>query len=81
MRLFATAHPHVNVSTDLMLGIPHQTLDSFAKSLQQTLAFDFGHLSVYMLQLEPKTPFIGKYKEDTSPLPPVDDLAAMYELV
>lgn len=41
------------VSLDLILGLPGQTLSSFRRSLERAIASGAGHLSLYMLDLEP----------------------------
>ena len=51
------------VSTDLMIGLPHQTVDSFTDTLARTCDMGFGHISLYILQLEPNTPFHKTYVE------------------
>ncbi len=45
------------------------------------MAYEFAHTSIYMLMLEPNTPFQAKYTEGEKPLPTVDETALMYELV
>ena len=37
------------VSTDLMIGLPHQTMDSFMDTLVRAEAMGFGHISLYIL--------------------------------
>lgn len=66
-----------NLSLDLMYGIPGQTQDSFAKTLQQAIALAPEHLSAYSLIIEPGTPFYDR--RDTLPLPDEDALCAMTE--
>ncbi len=64
-----------NLSLDLMYGIPHQTKNSFAATLQAILALSPEHLSVYSLIVEPNTPFYDT--RDTLPLPDEDSLCDM----
>ena len=62
-----------NVSLDLMFGIPHQTIESFEKSIDEILSLNPEHISCYGLKVEDGTPFYhdfecGKYEytdEDT----------------
>lgn len=68
------------VSIDLMMGIPHQTLDSYQRSLEQALSVGVGHLSFYMLTLEQGTPFHKAFAYDAFPLPANDSVADMYQL-
>jgi oxygen-independent coproporphyrinogen-3 oxidase len=66
------------ISIDLMYGIPHQTLDSFAYSLREAVSLHPEHISAYALKIEEGTPFY-KSQEDL-PLPDEDTEVAMYDL-
>lgn len=44
-----------NISIDLMYGLPLQTLDSFAYSIQEAVACGTQHISAYNLQVEEGT--------------------------
>lgn len=46
-----------NVSVDLMCGLPGQSADSFAQSVQLAVEAGVTHISVYPLSIEPHTPF------------------------
>ncbi len=46
-----------NVSVDLMCGIPGQSAQSFADSLQRAVKLGVKHISVYPLTIEPHTAF------------------------
>ena len=59
-----------------MIGLPNQTASSFQDSLQKTDEFGFGHISLYILTLEPNTPFHSRYKEGAFPLP--EDVSQLY---
>ncbi len=68
-----------NISLDLMLGIPSQTIDSLKVSANQVIKLQPEHISIYSLQLEEGTP-LYRMREKYSFAD--DDLAAdMYELV
>jgi oxygen-independent coproporphyrinogen-3 oxidase len=41
-----------NVNIDLIAGLPHQTADSWAFSVEQTIATEAPHASVYMLEVD-----------------------------
>jgi oxygen-independent coproporphyrinogen-3 oxidase len=41
-----------DLSIDLIAGLPHQTAESWDYSLDQTLALDLPHVSVYMLEVD-----------------------------
>lgn len=70
----ARAAGFTDISVDLMLGIPQQTEESLAKTLDMLTALPITHISAYMLKVEPNTPF-GK---DTPVIPDEDATADMY---
>jgi oxygen-independent coproporphyrinogen III oxidase len=41
-----------NVNIDLIAGLPHQTVDSWSFSVEQTIACQVPHVSVYMLEVD-----------------------------
>ncbi len=51
-----------NISVDLMFAIPHQTVESFGKSLDTAIELGVQHISVYALSVEEKTVFGVKQK-------------------
>ncbi|MEO1208168.1 MAG: radical SAM family heme chaperone HemW [Cyanobacteria bacterium J06638_20] len=69
-----------NLSLDLISGLPHQTLEQWASSLEQAIALDPQHLSVYDLIVEPGTAFARRYKPGDKPLPSDTLTADMYRL-
>jgi oxygen-independent coproporphyrinogen III oxidase len=46
------AHGISNINVDLIAGLPHQTRDSWAYSLEQAIASEAPHVSVYMLEVD-----------------------------
>ncbi len=46
-----------NISVDMMLGIPHQSLESVNYTLDKINSLDITHVSAYMLKIEENTPF------------------------
>ena len=60
-----------NISTDLMYVIPHQTLESFEKSIEYLACLSPEHISSYGLKIEKGTPFY--HKKDTLVLPDEDE--------
>ena len=62
---------------DLMYALPGQTLDDLARDLQQALALQPAHLSVYHLTIEPNTWFA----RHPPTLPDDDTAAAMLDLI
>ncbi|MBO4229953.1 MAG: radical SAM family heme chaperone HemW [Clostridia bacterium] len=65
-----------NINIDLMYGIPEQTQESFAESLEFACNMKPEHISMYNLRIEDGTPF-GK-KKQMLPLPDEDAECAMY---
>lgn len=65
-----------NINIDLMYGIPHQTRESFAKTLEFVRALSPEHLSVYGLKIEEGTPFYTR--RDSLPLPDEEAEYKMY---
>ncbi len=49
-----------NLSADLMLGIPGQTVDSLKQSVSFLAALGLRHLSAYLLKVEEGTPFAAQ---------------------
>ena len=67
-----------NINVDLMYGIPDQTKESFALTLENIIALAPEHISCYGLIIEEGTPF---YKmADELNIPELDDECDMYEL-
>ena len=52
-----------NLSLDLMLGIPYQTMETLRETLREVLALRPEHLSCYLLKIEEGTPFYRKHAE------------------
>ncbi len=46
-----------NISLDVMLGIPLQTMDSLRETLDFCVSENIPHISTYMLKIEKNTPF------------------------
>lgn len=65
-----------DISLDLMLGVPFQTMESLDESIDFLLSLDVKHISAYMLKIEEETPFY-KMKESL-PLPDEDTVCDMY---
>lgn len=65
-----------NISVDVMYGIPLQTADSFARTLDYVASLSPEHISVYGLKIEEGTPFARM--RDTLILPDEDTEADMY---
>ena len=65
-----------NISLDIMLGVPNQTMESLNESIDFLINSDIKHISAYMLKIEEGTPF---YKiQDSLTLPDEDTVSEMY---
>ena len=80
----------INISADIMYGLPHQTIKTLRKTLSDVSRFNLKHLSVYSLIIEENTPFYNEYYDDyvmqsngnlTSFLPSEDELSEMTDFV
>ncbi len=69
-----------NISADVMFGIPHQTLQSFADTLEQLCGLQPDHVSAYALTVEDGTPF-GRRGAAALDLPGEDSVREMYLLM
>lgn len=69
-----------NINLDLIYGVPHQTLESWRWTLEQSLALRPDHLSLYALGLEEGTPMYDWVALGRLPEPDDDLTADMYEL-
>ncbi len=68
-----------NQSLDLIYGLPHQSARQWSDTLDEAIALDSDHISLYSLQIEEGTPLAVDVKKGRYPIPD-DDLAAdMYE--
>ncbi len=65
-----------NISLDLMLGVPYQTMETLDESLDFILSLGVKHISAYMLKIEKGTPF--ERDEEKLDLPDEDTVADMY---
>ena len=70
-----------NLSIDLMFGLPEQTKEDLISSLNEAIALDPEHISIYSLQVEPRTIFYHRMKKGTLKLPDQDLEADMYEFI
>jgi len=68
----------MRASLDLILGLPGQTAESFRETLDTAVALGAGHLSLYMLDLEEKTPLQVQVARGRVALPEDDSVADLY---
>ncbi|OON91840.1 MAG: hypothetical protein ATN32_10110 [Candidatus Epulonipiscium fishelsonii] len=52
-----------NINTDLMFGLPNQTLNEWEESLNKVIKYDIPHISAYSLTLEGNTRFVNLYEK------------------
>ena len=64
-----------NISIDLIMGLPEQTLSLWKQTLEEAISWAPEHMSCYSLILEEGTPL---YEEEDLPLPDEDTERAMY---
>ncbi|VTX91598.1 Oxygen-independent coproporphyrinogen-III oxidase-like protein YqeR [Enterococcus hirae] len=68
-----------NVSIDLIYALPGQTLEGYRETLNQALALDLPHYSLYSLILENKTMFINWVRQGRLELPDQETETRMFE--
>ncbi|MGB8000167.1 MAG: radical SAM family heme chaperone HemW [Anaerobacillus sp.] len=71
----------VNLSLDLMFGLPNQTIEQFSESISKAVELGITHVSSYSLQVEKKTVFYNKWRKGELPLPTEEAEADMYALL
>lgn len=70
-----------NLSIDLMFGLPEQTVELFAETLEKAFSLDLPHLSSYSLKVEENSRFFVLYQKDQLILPTEDEELAMYQML
>ena len=65
-------------SLDLIIGLPQQTAESFRATLDTAIELGAGHLSLYMLDLEERTPLQVQAARGRVALPEDDLVADLY---
>ncbi len=68
----------VRTNLDLILGLPNQTAESFRETLDTAVDLGAGHLSLYMLDLEERTPLQVQAARGRVNLPEDDLVADLY---
>ena len=71
--LLANSLGFENISADIMLGVPNQTLDSLEKTIEELCGLPITHVSAYLLKIEPNTVF-GRKSKETADIMPDEDL-------
>jgi oxygen-independent coproporphyrinogen-3 oxidase len=67
-----------NVSLDLMMWLPGQSVAEWLASVDRALAADPAHVSLYMLEVYPNAPLRDEMARGRWSQAPDDDVAAMY---
>ncbi|HEV8593849.1 MAG TPA: radical SAM family heme chaperone HemW [Pyrinomonadaceae bacterium] len=70
-----------NISFDLIIGLPGQTLDDWQKNLDEALSMQPEHLSLYLLEIHQGTPLAEQIRSERRPMPDPELAAEMYELM
>jgi putative oxygen-independent coproporphyrinogen III oxidase len=68
----------VRTSLDLIAGLPNQTRSSFASTVDEAIGLGVGHISLYMLDLEERSPLAVQVDRRRVVLPDDEEIAAMY---
>ena len=68
----------MRTNLDLILGLPQQTPESFRETLDIAVDLGAGHLSLYMLDLEEKTPLQTQVARGRVALPEDEMVAQLY---
>jgi len=70
-----------NISFDLIAGLPRQTLADWERNLDEALALQPEHLSLYLLEIHEGTPLATQVLDGRQPMPDENLAAEMYELM
>ena len=73
-----------NISMDLIIGLPHQTRESWEQSVSELLALRPEHISIYMLEVDEgshlgKESLAGGTRYSAPAIPPDDTQAEFYD--
>jgi len=68
-----------NISFDLIAGLPGQTIDDWKLNLDEAVAMDPEHLSLYLLEIHEGTPLAEQLRSGRRPMPDEELAAEMYE--
>ncbi len=70
-----------NISFDLIAGLPGQTLDDWQKNLDEAIAMEPEHISLYLLEIHEGTPLAEQLRSGRRPMPDEELAAEMYEVM
>ncbi|WP_139994313.1 radical SAM family heme chaperone HemW [Paenibacillus paridis] len=77
----ARAVGFTNLSIDLMFGLPGQTVELLADSVNRAMELGLPHYSIYSLKVEENTLFHKLYERNELPLPPEEEEFNMFILL
>lgn len=69
-----------NINLDLMMGLPGQSLEDWAETLERVILLDPEHISCYSLILEEGTPLYEDVEQGRESLPEEETERTMYDL-
>lgn len=72
---------NLNVSADLILGLPLDSVEGVNRSTKKILDYGIGHLSAYGLKVEDGTKFHRDFKSGVTTFPDDDMVTDMYDTV
>jgi oxygen-independent coproporphyrinogen III oxidase len=70
-----------NISFDLIAGLPGQSLDDWQRNLDEAVAMQPEHISLYLLEIHEGTPLAEQLRSGRRPMPDEDLAAEMYEVM
>ncbi|MBP3631158.1 MAG: radical SAM family heme chaperone HemW [Clostridia bacterium] len=70
-----------NISADLMIGLPTQTIDDVKESIKMLASLEIKHISAYILSIEEGTRFHKLMEANLLELPDENDTIQMYNTV
>ena len=70
-----------NISFDLIAGLPGQSLADWKRNLNEAVAMQPEHLSLYLLEVHEGTPLAEQVRSGRRPVPDEDLAAEMYEVM
>ena len=76
----ARAAGFINVSLDMMMWLPGQSVQHWLQSVDRVCALGPDHVSLYLLELYPNAPLREEMARSRWSLAPDDDAAEMYEV-
>ena len=70
-----------NISFDLIAGLPDQLLDDWRQNLDEAIAMEPDHISLYLLEIHEGTPLAEQLRSGRRPMPDENLAAEMYEIM